>query len=52
MWIPEDERRNAEIEGCTVVDPASVLVTHLAGRSKEQFIFDSLKEKELKDCWI
>ena len=34
MWIPEDERRNAEIEGCTVVDPASVLVTHLADALK------------------
>ena len=30
LWIPEDERRNAEIEGCTVVDPSSVLVTHLS----------------------
>ena len=30
MWIPEDEKRNAEVEGCTVVDPSSVLVTHLA----------------------
>ena len=34
MWIPKDERRNAEIEGCTVVDPASVLVTHLADALK------------------
>ena len=34
MWIPEDERRNAEIEGCTVVDPSSVLVTHLADALK------------------
>jgi len=30
LWIPEDQRRNAEIEGCTVVDPSSVLVTHLS----------------------
>jgi flagellar biosynthesis protein FlhA len=30
MWVPEDERRNAEVEGCTVVDPSSVLVTHLS----------------------
>ena len=30
MWIPEDEKRHAEVEGCTVVDPSSVLVTHLA----------------------
>ena len=20
MWVPEDEKRNAEVEGCTVVD--------------------------------
>ena len=26
----EDEKRNAEVEGCTVVDPSSVLVTHLS----------------------
>ncbi len=30
MWVPEEERRNAEVEGCTVVDPSSVLVTHLS----------------------
>lgn len=30
MWVPEEEKRNAEVEGCTVVDPASVLVTHLS----------------------
>ena len=30
MWVPEEEKRNAEVEGCTVVDPSSVLVTHLA----------------------
>ena len=24
MWIPEDEKRRAEVEGCTVVDPSSV----------------------------
>ena len=23
LWIPDEERRNAEIEGCTVVDPSS-----------------------------
>ena len=29
-WVSEDEKRNAEVEGCTVVDPSSVLVTHLS----------------------
>ncbi|MDA1276084.1 MAG: flagellar biosynthesis protein FlhA [Verrucomicrobia bacterium] len=28
-WIKEVERRNAEVAGFTIVDPASVLVTHL-----------------------
>ncbi len=56
MWIPEDERRNAEIEGCTVVDPASVLVTHLADvlknssylileREGTQRLLDLIKDK-------
>ena len=58
MWIPEDERRNAEIEGCTVVDPASVLVTHLADALKNssylileregtQRLLDLIKDKTL-----
>ncbi len=29
-WITEAERKNAEISGYTVVDAASVLVTHLS----------------------
>ena len=56
LWIPEDERRNAEIEGCTVVDPASVLVTHLSDVLKKsaylileregvQRLLDLVKEK-------
>ncbi len=56
MWIPEDERRNAEIEGCTVVDPSSVLVTHLADvlkriaylileREGTQRLLDLIKDK-------
>jgi flagellar biosynthesis protein FlhA len=28
-WIDEDSRRMAELQGCTVVDPLSVLITHL-----------------------
>ncbi len=30
MWITEAERRTAEIGGMTVVDPKSILITHLA----------------------
>ncbi len=56
MWIPDEERRNAEIEGCTVVDPASVLVTHLADvlkrsaylileREGTQRLLDLIKDK-------
>ena len=56
VWIPEEERRNAEIEGCTVVDPASVLVTHLADvlkriaylileREGTQRLLDLIKDK-------
>jgi len=56
MWIPDDERRNAEIEGCTVVDPSSVLVTHLADvlkkiaylileREGTQRLLDLIKDK-------
>lgn len=30
IWIAEEEKRNAEINGYTVVDPASVLITHLS----------------------
>ena len=36
MWVPEEEKRNAEVEGCTVVDPSSVLVTHLADVLKRE----------------
>ena len=28
-WITSENRRSAEIQGCTVVDPLSVLITHL-----------------------
>lgn len=56
MWIPEDEKRRAEVEGCTVVDPASVLVTHLADvlkrtahlileREGTQRLLDLIKDK-------
>ena len=29
-WIADDERRSAEIHGYTIVDPGSVLITHLS----------------------
>ena len=55
-WIPEDDKRNAEVEGCTVVDPSSVLVTHLSDvlkknshlileREGTQRLIDLIKDK-------
>jgi flagellar biosynthesis protein FlhA len=54
-WIAEDERRSAEINGYTVVDPGSVLITHLSesikrvahlilSRQDVQALVDHLKE--------
>jgi flagellar biosynthesis protein FlhA len=56
IWISEEEKRNAEINGYTVVDPASVLITHLSeslkrvshlvlGRQDVQALIDHVKEK-------
>ncbi len=56
IWISEEEKRNAEINGYTVVDPASVLITHLSeslkrvahlilGRQDVQALVDHVKEK-------
>ncbi|MBL9186454.1 MAG: flagellar biosynthesis protein FlhA [Opitutaceae bacterium] len=53
-WIDESEKRNAEVNGFTVVDPASVLITHLSetlklnahhllGRQEVQAIVDHIK---------
>lgn len=53
-WIPESERKTAEAAGYTVVDAASVLVTHLSetlrrhchqllGRQEVQQLLDHLK---------
>jgi flagellar biosynthesis protein FlhA len=55
-WIGQEERRTAEINGYTVVDPASVLITHLSecikrfsnlilGRQDVQALIDHLKER-------
>ena len=54
-WITVDEKRNAEINGYTVIDPASVLITHLSesvkrvshlilGRQDVQALVDHLKQ--------
>ena len=54
-WIADDERRSAEIHGYTIVDPGSVLITHLSesikrsshlilGRQDVQTLVDHLKE--------
>lgn len=56
MWIPEENKREAEVEGCTVVDPSSVLVTHLSDvlkrfaylileREGTQKLLDLIKDK-------
>ena len=53
-WIDESEKKTAEINGFTVVDPASVLITHLSetlklhahhllGRQEVQAMVDHLK---------
>ncbi len=55
LWIPESERSRAELAGYTVVDPTSVLATHLAeiikrhahellGRQEVQTLLDHVKE--------
>jgi flagellar biosynthesis protein FlhA len=54
-WIGDEEKRAAEIHGYTVVDPGSVLITHLSesvkrsahlilGRQDVQTLVDHLKE--------
>lgn len=53
-WIDETEKKTAELNGFTVVDPASVLITHLSetlkvsahhllGRQEVQLLVDHLK---------
>lgn len=55
-WINNDQREEAEIKGFTVVDPTTVMVTHLTetikkhsheliGRQEVKLILDSVKEK-------
>jgi flagellar biosynthesis protein FlhA len=56
VWINKDQREDAEIKGLTVVDPTTVMVTHLTetikshsyellGRQEVKLIIDSVKEK-------
>ncbi|BDR72830.1 flagellar biosynthesis protein FlhA [Clostridium tetani] len=56
VWINNDQREDAEVKGLTVVDPTTVLITHLTetiknhshelvGRQEVKLIIDSLKEK-------
>ncbi len=55
LWIQESEREQAELSGYTVVDPVSVLATHLTevikshaaeiiGRQEVQTLIDSVKQ--------
>lgn len=56
VWINKDQREDAEIKGFTVVDPTTVMVTHLTetikshsyellGRQEVKTIIDSMKER-------
>ncbi len=56
IWINRDQREEAEINGLTVVDPTTVIVTHLTetiklhsfeliGRQEVKMIIDSMREK-------
>lgn len=56
VWINKDQREEAEIKGFTVVDPTTVMVTHLTetikshsyellGRQEVKLIIDNLREK-------
>jgi len=56
-WIDEAEKKTAELNGFTVVDPASVLITHLSetlklnahhllGRQETQLLVDHLKQTQ------
>ena len=30
LWIPESQKEEAEALGCTVIDPSTVIATHLS----------------------
>lgn len=55
VWIPDSKKEDAEIMGITVVDPTTVLVTHLTeilkhhghellGRQEVKMLIDNIKE--------
>jgi flagellar biosynthesis protein FlhA len=55
IWIPDSKKEDAEIMGITVVDPTTVLVTHLTeiikqhahellGRQEVKMLIDNIKE--------
>lgn len=55
-WVDEAVKEMAEVEGCTIVDPSTVIATHLTeiiksnahellGRQETQELLDKLKEK-------
>lgn len=57
MWIDDVEREKAEVYGYTIVDPPSVIATHLTeivkrysyellGRQDVQLLLDNLREKQ------
>ncbi len=58
-WVDEAEKEKAELAGYTIVDPATIIATHLAevikknsaellGRQETQDLLDKLKEKHPK----
>jgi len=51
MWVQADEKKNAEVHGYTVVDPTSVLITHLSEilRSNAALILDREDTQHLID---
>ncbi len=46
-WIAQENRRLAEVHGCTVVDPLSVMITHL-GEILKRFAHELLTREALK----
>ncbi len=46
-WIATESRRMAELQGCTVVDPLSVLITHL-GEVLKRYAHELLTREALK----
>ena len=47
VWIAPETRRSAELQGCTVVDPLSVLITHM-GEVLQRHAHELLTRESLK----